>query len=325
MTTPHVPQQTEQAVLAVLAGQSIAAAAAHAGIDAEELHDAAALYRAAGQAALAEQASRRDWHQSRIEFADFDRAEDIAANHLVPHLRLLEDSGLLAAWWFIRKAPCWRLRLLPAADTDPGHLHAALSEVLGSLVHSAEIVCWWPTVYEPEVAAFGGLEGIDIAHKLFHADSRHFLDRTRHVAGLGRRETSLLLVTALLRAAGLDWYEQGDVWDRVARLRTLPVGVTSDGLAQTSAGVHRLLALATRPLTAAGGSMEAIAPWLVAFEEAGEGIGHAAQIGILQRGPRNVLAHHVIFHWNRHGLSARTQAVLAHAARAAILAPAATT
>lgn len=325
MTTPHIPQQTEHAVLAVLAGQSVAAAAAQAGIDAEELGDAASLYRAAGQAALAEQAARRDWHQSRIEFADFDRAEDIAANHLVPRLRLLEDSGLLAAWWFIRKAPCWRLRLLTAADTDPARLHAALSEVLGTLVQSADILRCWPTVYEPEVVAFGGFEGIDIAHGLFHADSRHFLERTRHVSGLGRRETSLLLVTAMLRSAGLDWYEQGDVWDRVAGLRPLPGDVTTDNLAQTSAGVHRLLTLDTRPLTAGGGSMAAIAPWLAAFENAGQSIGHAAQSGKLQRGPRNVLTHHVIFHWNRHGLSARTQAVLAHAARAVMLAPTATT
>ncbi|WP_327250952.1 thiopeptide-type bacteriocin biosynthesis protein [Streptomyces sp. NBC_01244] len=324
MTTLHVPEQTERAVLAVLAGQSVAAAAIHAGIDAEELGDATALYRAAGQAALAEQVASRDWHQSRVEFADFDRAEDIAAHHLAPRLRPLEDSGLLAAWWFIRKAPCWRLRLLPAAGADPGHLHEALSEVLGSLVQSAEVLRWWPTVYEPEVTAFGGREGIDIAHGLFHADSRHFLERTHHVPGLGRRETSLLLVTAMLRSAGLDWFEQGDVWDRVSRLRPLPGDVTPGNLAQTARGVHRLLSLDTRPLTAGGGAMEAIAPWLAAFEAAGQGIAHAAQSGNLQRGPRRVLTHHVIFHWNRHGLSARTQGVLAHAARAAILAPTAT-
>ncbi|WP_328297219.1 thiopeptide-type bacteriocin biosynthesis protein [Streptomyces sp. NBC_00435] len=324
MTTPRVPQQTENAVLAVLAGQSVAAVAARAGIDTEELDDATALYRAAGQAALAEQVARRDWHQSRIEFADFDRAEDIAAHHLVPRLRLLEDSGMLAAWWFIRKAPCWRLRLLATADTDPGRLHAALSEILGSLVQSAEVLRWWPTVYEPEVVAFGGFGGIDIAHGLFHADSRHFLDRTQHASGLGRRETSLLLVTAMLRSAGLDWYEQGDVWDRVAGLRPLPGDVTAENLAQTSTGVRRLLTLDTRPLTAGGGSMEAIAPWFAAFEFAGRNIGQAAQSGNLQRGPRDVLTHHVIFHWNRHGMSARTQGVLAHAARAAILAPTAT-
>ncbi|MFD6888806.1 transposase [Streptomyces sp. NPDC059957] len=115
-------------------------------------------------------------------------------------------------------------------------------------------------------------------------------------------------------------------WRAVAAVRPEVWAVDDTGyLAQTGRGVHRLLSLDTRPLSAGGGSMEAIAPWLAAFEAAGQGIAHAAQSGNLQRGPRRVLTHHVIFHWNRHGLPAHTQAVLAHAARAVILAPTATT
>ncbi|WP_328967528.1 thiopeptide-type bacteriocin biosynthesis protein [Streptomyces sp. NBC_00239] len=322
MNAPHAPQTTEHAVLAVLSGQSLAATATRAGIDTEELGDAVTLYRAAGQAVLAEQAARRDWHQVRIEFADFDRAEDAAATHLAPRLRMLEDSGLLAAWWHIRKAPCWRLRLLPAPGADPARLHLATSELLGALVQSAEIIRWWPTVYEPEVLAFGGLEGIDTAHGLFHADSRHFLARTHQPPGLGRREMSMLLCTALFRSAGLDWYEQGDVWDRVARMRPLPEDISPDHLNGMGGGLRRLLSLDTRTLTGPGGTMEAAAPWLAAFTTAGQAISNAAQSGILQRGPRDILAHHVIFHWNRHGLTARAQATLAHATRAVIMNPA---
>lgn len=325
MNAAPVSQTTEHAVLAVLSGQSLAATAARSGIDAEELGDAVTLYRSAGQAVLAEQAARHDWHQVRIEFADFDRAEDAAATHLAPRLRMLQDNGLLAAWWYIRKAPCWRLRLLPAPGTDPARLHLATSELLGALVQSTEIIRWWPTAYEPEILAFGGLEGIDTAHRLFHADSHHFLARTHQPPGLGRRETSILLCTALFRSAGLEWYEQGDVWDRVARMRPLPADVTAENLAQMGDGLRRLLALDIRPLTAAGGAMEPLAPWITAFTHAGQIIATAAQSGTLQRGPRDVLAHHVIFHWNRHGLTSRTQAALSHAARAVIMAPTETT
>ncbi|CAM5273113.1 hypothetical protein SAVIM338S_00019 [Streptomyces avidinii] len=321
MNTPRACQTTEHAVMAILSGQSLASAAARSGIDAEELGDAVILYRSAGQAVLAEQAARHDWHQVRIEFADFDRAEDAAASHLAPRLRMLQDSGLLASWWYIRKAPCWRLRLLPAPGTDPASLHLATSELLGSLVQSAEIIRWRPTVYEPEILAFGGPEGIDTAHRLFHADSHHFLARTHQPPGMGRRETSILLCTALLRAAGLEWYEQGDVWDRVARMRPLPADVTADNLAQMGHGLRRLLALDIRPLTSAGGKTQPLAPWLTAFAHTGQTIATAAQSGTLQRGPRDILAHHVIFHWNRHGLTSRAQAALSHAARAVVMTP----
>ncbi|MFF7081765.1 thiopeptide-type bacteriocin biosynthesis protein [Streptomyces lavendulae] len=322
MNISHVPQVTEQAVLAVLSGRAVADTAARSGIDPDELGDAVVLYRIAGARALADQVARRDWHQARIEFADFGRAEDTAAASLAPRLRMLEEAGLLGAWWFIRKAPCWRLRLFPAPDTDPAHLHRAVHELLGALVESREILRWWPTVYEPEVIAFGGPDGIAAAHRLFHADSRHLLDRTRHVPGLGRRERSVLLCTVLLGSAGLEWFEQGDVWDRVAGMRPLPDDITAEQLGRAGTGLRRLLTLGTRPLTAAGEPLEPLAPWLTAFADAGRAIATAARHGTLRRGPREVLAPHVIFHWNRHGLTARTQATLAAAARAVILAPA---
>lgn len=50
-----------------------------------------------------------------------------------------------------------------------------------------------------------------------------------------------------------------------------------------------------------------------------QALGNAVQAGTLDRGLRQVLSYHVIFHWNRLGLSMRGQSVLAWAARAAIL------
>lgn len=53
---------------------------------------------------------------------------------------------------------------------------------------------------------------MDVAHHLFHQDSRHILDylgseRAAASRSDRRRELSILLCTALMRGAGQDWYE----------------------------------------------------------------------------------------------------------------------
>jgi thiopeptide-type bacteriocin biosynthesis protein len=60
--------------------------------------------------------------------------------------------------------------------------------------------------------------------------------------------------------------------------------------------------------------------WANAFRHAGQALGASSRAGRLQRGLRQVLAYHVIFHWNRLGLPLRTQSILATAAHTAILA-----
>ena len=96
-------QATEKGVLAVLAGTPLATAAA-------DLADAIKLYRAAGRAVLEAQTDSRGWYQVRVEFADWDTAEHAVATHLWPKLAQAETAGVVSSWWYIRKAPCWRLR-----------------------------------------------------------------------------------------------------------------------------------------------------------------------------------------------------------------------
>ncbi|MEU7554077.1 thiopeptide-type bacteriocin biosynthesis protein [Streptomyces sp. NPDC044571] len=320
MNTPSASQQTEHAVLAVLTGQPVPDIAARTGIDPAELGDAVALYRAAGRDALAAQAARLDWYQFRVEFPDWNRCEDAAAL-LARRLADAERAGLVGAWWFVRKAPQWRLRAMPGPQrTD--RLPHVLAGILDALVEHRSIIRWWPTVYEPEVPAFGGPDAMDIAHALFHADSTHILDHIQDAEPpLGRRELSVLLLCALFRAAGLEWFEQGDVWDKVSRLRPLPADVTTIQLAELGHGIRTLMNADPSPLLAPDGTLEAIAPWFGAFETAGRALGEAAAAGSLERGLRQVLGHHVIFHWNRLGLSARLQALIAHAATHTVMNP----
>jgi thiopeptide-type bacteriocin biosynthesis protein len=312
---------TEAAIWRVLAGDNLNTTAGMAGLDPDELAAAAAIYRQGGHDALT--ASQTDsWQQVYLRFADWPRAEHSAAAHLLPALTRAERSGTITRWWFMRKHPCWRLRLLPGH----GHAMAELATTLDELTAAGHIDAWWPGLYEAETAAFGGQRALDAGHRLFTADSRGVLELAAAGGiGLGRRELSTLLCGTLMRdGAALEWYERGDVWDRVSAERPLPSDIDT-GRIVAMAGTIRTLALSDTapdgPLFAAGGPLAAQSGWAAAFRDTGRDLAEANRTGHLTRGLRDVLSYHVIFHWNRLGLDARTQAILAHSARHAILGP----
>lgn len=308
-------EAVHQAVLEVLGGVPLTEAAALIGVNPADLKSAVDVFCKAGFHALD---ARSDWWQLYVEFTDWDNAEHVVADHLLPVLTRLEgEEGL--AWWFIRKHPCWRLRLRVRE-------HAARSvvvAVLDELAAEGRIRRWWTGVYEPETVAFGGSAGMEAAHRLFHADSRAILGlRGRGNGALGHRETSVLLCTTLMRAAGLEWYEQGDVWDLVRRERALPDDVPEERLRVMAVDMRALLLADIDPsgsLFGPGGAAESAAHWAEGFRGMGITLGTTARAGRLERGLRRVLAYHVIFHWNRMGIPARTQAALAWAASAAVL------
>ncbi|MEO7195866.1 MAG: thiopeptide-type bacteriocin biosynthesis protein [Pseudonocardiaceae bacterium] len=320
------PRELADSVVAVLAGVPLNQAAAHLGMRPEDLADAVEVYRAAGYAALQAQADH-SWYQVHVQFTHWDTAERIAATELAPRLRCLEDAEMVEAWWFIRKAPCWRLRLLPGPTGSSADMKASVTTVLDGLVEAYLTERWWQTRYEPESAAFGGPAAMDVAHALFQADSRYILDHalrptTVNEATLGRRELSVLLCSALLRGGGQDYYEQGDVWHRVAQLRPLPPEVPTEQLREMTNSLRLLINADLHPagaLFGPDGPLAYAAGWLTAFDVAGRGLGTATADGTLERGVRDTLAHHVIFHWNRIGLSARTQSIVARAARETLL------
>jgi thiopeptide-type bacteriocin biosynthesis protein len=316
-------QATEKAVLAVLAGTPLARAAAQIAMEAADLADAIKLYQAAGRAVLEAQTDSRGWYQVRVEFDDWDTAEHAVVTHLGPKLAQAETAGVVSSWWYIRKAPCWRLRF-HAGTTSLERMKEFVDRALDGMASQNLITKWWASIYEPETAAFGGSGGMDLAHHLFHADSNAILDYlSRHDPTapsdqlIRRRELSFLLCSALMRAAGQEWHEQGDVWHRVARMRPLPPGIPFDRLHGMTDNLHRLMALDTRPTTELVGTDGPLAfalSWFAAFTEAGHALGDAASDGTLERGIRDILAHHVIFHWNRLGLTAPSQGILARAA-----------
>jgi len=254
---------------------------------------------------LPEDSEERRWLHASITFPDWEAAEQAMASAVAP---LLDDVTM--NWSYLRKHPCWRVRV---RDAPPG----AIEDVLGRLRGERVITGWQPGTYEPEAFAFGGPTGMDITHDLFCADSHAILAYLRSHCGTGRREASLLAISAMLAAAGLDTFERGDVMHKVASLRPPAPGSGDPNMTSLSAQLRTLLGIppmpALRELSAE--------PWGLAFYTAGHRLAQAAGMETLTRGLRAVLAHNVIFHWNRLGLSAKTQGILASAARDAWIPP----
>ncbi|MGJ3224773.1 methyltransferase, FxLD system [Micromonospora aurantiaca (nom. illeg.)] len=242
------------------------------------------------------------WRQVNLSFASWRAAEEYAATRLAPALAVAEDDGVTAAFWFIRKTETWRLRLLPGGQLNRFYV------LLADITADDRIRDVMEPVYRPEAYAFGGDHAMTIAHTLFHADSRHILG---HLAAGGdhRRELGVLLATRLMRAAGLEFSEQGDVWHQVAARRHQPQAPTpSPGLI---AAMQRLLTAAD---DAPRSPLSATPQWSRAHEQAGRDLGFLARHGTLTRDLRGVLTHHILFLFNRLGISAADTWHLATAA-----------
>ncbi|MGH3546710.1 MAG: methyltransferase, FxLD system [Pseudonocardiaceae bacterium] len=264
---------------------------------------------------MGDQNTSTGWRQVNLWCDDWQTAEHMAVTHLGPLLTQAEDTGSITCWWFVRKGESWRVRFLPGDGRD--ETAVALVEDLTTMlmergaIHRAVSIGHGEVVYEPEIHAFGGADAMALAHSLFHADSRHILYHlalarpgTEH-----RREVGLLLGTRLMRSAGQDWYEQGDIWAQVAAHRT--TDKHHEPSPATLAAVQRLLAA----YGDTGESPLALAPdWPVAFEHTGQALADMAQQGTLTRGLRAVLAQHLLFAFNRLGIAAEHQHVLATAA-----------
>ncbi|WP_434593625.1 methyltransferase, FxLD system [Streptomyces sp. A5-4] len=260
---------------------------------------------------MTSEADTDKWRQVNLWCETWQAAEQMATTHLGPLLTEAEETGDIASWWFIRKRESWRLRVLPA--DGPGEATTAfLARLTRTLTDRAAIRAYADGVpYEPETRRFGGAQAMTIAHSLFHTDSSHIL---RHLArppegGDHRRELGMRLATRMMLAAGQDFYEQGDIWAALAEHRS-PDG-SPEPSAATLAAVQTLL---TAKADSPGSPLTLTPAWPAGFEDAGRALADLAHHGHLTRGLRAVLTDHLLFAFNRLGISAPYQAVMATAA-----------
>jgi thiopeptide-type bacteriocin biosynthesis protein len=256
------------------------------------------------------------WRQVNVAFPDWERAETTAVADLAPLMEAAEDAGAITTWFFVRKRPCWRIRYAPVAGPQD-----AIDDRLDALVAAGSVARWTKSVYEPEVHAFGGTQAMDSAHRFFHQDSHNLLCFLRGDAAPHKRETSLMLCSLMLRAAGLDWYEQGDVWARVAAHRPPSPDAELNSKDRLHTAVRRLITVDPQYVMQPGGALAGAEAWAAAYTGAGSDLARLNQTGQLHRGIRDVLAHHVIFAWNRLGLSYSAQAALTTAAQTVVFGP----
>ncbi|MFC8239353.1 methyltransferase, FxLD system [Streptomyces chartreusis] len=252
------------------------------------------------------------WQQHNITFVDRESARRTIAERLGSALIEAEADGQLTGWWFMNKQP-WPLRYL--ADKPALAIESLLSDLIGDGV----VMSCLPCVYEPETDTFGGREAMDAAHELFHRDSRHLLTYQPNPMHLGRRETAALLASVMMRGAGLDWFEQGDVWAKVAVLRPVTNPPPPERAAELAPAMRMLMTADAHSLCRPGGPLHAHEEWVTAFKRAGATLADLAGRGALTRGLRAVIAHHVIFHANRAGLLRDDQSALSHIAREVVM------
>jgi thiopeptide-type bacteriocin biosynthesis protein len=250
-----------------------------------------------------------EWIQADLNFKADIFPEDLLASVIAPRLDQLQEAGSASNWWFMRKPPGCRIRLHEADSSR-------VQQVLEGLTDEGAIAGWKPAIYEPETTAFGGPAGMDAAHTLFCDDTRGFLGYlTGDAQHIERRDVSLLLISTMLTAAGLDWFERGDVFARIAALRP---GAAPDDVAQRELTRQLGLLLAdtasgTADAFTANGPAGFAASWRDGFDAAGRRFAEASNQGKLHRGLRTILAQLVIFHWNRLGFKAAAQRLVAHA------------
>ncbi|MCW8382359.1 methyltransferase, FxLD system [Streptomyces justiciae] len=122
-----------------------------------------------------------------------------------------------------------------------------------------------------------------------------------------------------MRAARLDWFEQGDVWAKAGTFRPPAPPLAPEWATSLTVAVRTLMTADARSLCTAKGPLEGHADWIAAFEHAGTTLARLAASGHLTRGLRAVIAHHLIFHANRAGLLSADQSALFTIAREAIM------
>lgn len=255
------------------------------------------------------------WQQATLSFPGGYGLSAPAAADLSAALELAIAEGEISRYHFLRKGGHVRLRV----SGDDAKAADRLGSILDTLADHGLITGWVRGIYEPETTAFGGASGMAVSHDLFCADSRVALSAAARddAPDAGPREKAVLLLSTMLRAASLDWYETGDVWARIAALRPATTPPAGDQLTEARAAMSTLMNTDAARLTDIEPGW---AQRVQAFHVAGRQLRALTDSGELNRGLRAVLVHNAIFALNRAGLSATQQAALAHLASEAVFA-----
>lgn len=247
----------------------------------------------------AHDASRARWAQWRL-YTPHPRA---LLSRLAPDLAALRQSGEVLGSWYLVKSDAAglhvRLRLQPSLPELFGSVNAAAEQLIAACQREELLSHWAPGHYEPEEFLFGGPNGMDLVHTLFS------LDTQLCVLAAGEPQARADLIShfwteLLLRHSGLDAFERFDVWSRVGLLRPTPDDRFQAQLDQMYEAALTLKLLPTPELTRRlRALLPGHAPLTDQLAQWGQDFQTASTDGQMSRGPRQILAVCLIFHWNR--------------------------
>lgn len=234
-------------------------------------------------------------------------------------LRELLADGSAENAFFLHKPPGLRLRVEPT----PGRradVAAALGDAVATWRSAGLLTGVEPGRYEAEEVLFGGPTSMAFVHALFTVDSLIWLDYHAAPAAVAAESPPWLVSFVLLRHLldGLDvrgWEDLG-VWDAVrddTGRRLPPDGPAPPGYRELGDGLRDLWSRSDRVTELLHPQVrELLDGYVDAVREGAQRwrAGYFAQEGATL-GPRAGAATFVVFHWNRAGLPAIEQSLIA--------------
>lgn len=237
--------------------------------------------------------ARTGWLYLRLELGPAQRVEDTLLA-LAPELAGVSAVGE-PAFWFLRKrdpAPHIRLRVLcPLPDCEAVAARVTRAARAVGCPRVARLV------YEPEQALFGGPEGMEWAHRFFMLDTAFLLGLWQDGGWLPVESVSLWLWRRILRGAGLDAFEEWDVWSQLTRFRMAPEGDLEALWEVNRESLERLNRTNLEALPAPVGPH--LAAYKARYVTWARGLADRYRAGALTRGLRQLMVPHILFHWNR--------------------------
>lgn len=220
------------------------------------------------------------------------------------------EAGLVENHFFMHKSPGLRLRF-QAKPRRRADVATAVHREVAQWSADGLVTGWQHGLYEPEEALFGGPVSMRFVHRTFSADSLVWLDH-HSKGGAPSWLVALLLTRSLLDAFDIGPWEDSDVGHlirRAGRKVCSPVEGTAEVLARLSRwwrDPDELLASLDETDTLAVTLFRARA-----HSEARQWRTEYFDTPNATMGPRQMLAYHSVFMWNRGRLSPFRQALLA--------------
>jgi thiopeptide-type bacteriocin biosynthesis protein len=186
-----------------------------------------------------------------------------------------------APWFFMRKAPDVRLRV--RAESLPEDLVVVLDGLVGEHIER-----WSTSIYEPQAMFFGGVQGMELAHAHFCADSRLWLELFTSGAEHPWTALSAQANDALFRRGLESLDEIWEVWGHLALMRGVSL---------------RQPPTAPLALEVSRDHADALTSLVKTQHEVADALLRLVRSGDLLCGQRAWLANVAQFHFNRWGLA----------------------